>query len=194
MLKRYIIDQMVPKLSGACYAVRSMYHISNINTLKSIYFAYFHSIIKYGRIFWGNSSNSKKIFTLQKKIIRIMVGAQPRTPCRSLFKKLEILPIPCQYIFSLINFILNNQEHFQTNSSIHSIDTRNKHHLHRPNANLSCFQKSTFYATIRVFNRLPLSLISLKNEKTKFKVALRKYLNIHCFYSVDEFVMYKDGS
>jgi hypothetical protein len=96
---------MVPKLSEACYAVKSMYHISNINTLKSIYFVYFHSIIKYGIIFGGNSSNSKKIFTLQKKIIRIVVGAQPGTACRSLFKKLEILPIPCQYIFSLINFI-----------------------------------------------------------------------------------------
>ena len=93
-----------------------------------------------------------------------------------------------------MNFILNNKEHFQTNSSIHSIDTSNKHHLHRPNANLSCFQKSTFYAGIRIFNRLPLSLISLKNEKTKFKVALRKYLNTHCFYSVDEFVTYTDGS
>jgi hypothetical protein len=55
-------------------------------------------------------------------------------------------------------------------------------------------QKSTFYAGIRIFNGLPLGLISLKNEKTKFKVALRKYLNKHSFYSVDEFFMYKDGS
>jgi hypothetical protein len=39
------IDQMIPKLSGASYAVRSMFHISNINTLKSIYFTYFHSIV-----------------------------------------------------------------------------------------------------------------------------------------------------
>jgi hypothetical protein len=31
------IDQTVPKLSGACYTVTSMFHISNINTLKSIY-------------------------------------------------------------------------------------------------------------------------------------------------------------
>ena len=60
------IDQMIPKLSAACYTVGQMYHISNNNTLKSIYFAYFHSIIKYGIMFRGNSSNSKKIFTLQK--------------------------------------------------------------------------------------------------------------------------------
>jgi hypothetical protein len=68
------IDQIIPKLNAACYAVRQMYHFVNQNTLKSIYFAYFHSIVKYGTMFWGNSSNSRNIFTLQKKIIRIMVG------------------------------------------------------------------------------------------------------------------------
>jgi hypothetical protein len=45
------IDQIIPKLSAACYAVRQMYHFVNQNTLKSIYFAYFHSIVKYGIIF-----------------------------------------------------------------------------------------------------------------------------------------------
>jgi len=79
-------DQIIPKLSAACYMVRQMYYICNNDTLKSIYFAYFHSIASYGTIFWGNSSNSKKIFTLQKRIIRIMVGAHPRTSCRRLFK------------------------------------------------------------------------------------------------------------
>jgi len=29
---------------GACYAIKSMAHIKNINTLKSIYYAHFHSI------------------------------------------------------------------------------------------------------------------------------------------------------
>jgi hypothetical protein len=75
---------MIPKLSAACYAIRSMVHISNINTLKSIYCACFHSAIKYGIIFWGNSSNGGKIFALQKKMIRIMTVAQPRTSCSSL--------------------------------------------------------------------------------------------------------------
>ena len=40
------IEQMIHKLSGAFYAVRLLVHISNHNTLKSIYYAYFHSIIK----------------------------------------------------------------------------------------------------------------------------------------------------
>ena len=143
---------MIPKLSGVCYAVRSMVHISSINTPKSIYYAYFHSIIKHGIMFWGNSFNSGNIFNLQKKIIRILAGAQPRTSCRSLFKQLEIVPVPGQYILSLINFIINNREKFQTNSSIHNINTSNKHHLHRPNANLPCSKKKYTLCWHQIFS------------------------------------------
>jgi hypothetical protein len=37
------LDHFVPKFSGACYVVRCMLHISNTDTLKSIYFVYLHS-------------------------------------------------------------------------------------------------------------------------------------------------------
>jgi hypothetical protein len=69
-------------------------HVSNINTLKSIYYEYFASVIQYGVVLGRNPSNSGKIFTLQKKIISIMAGAQPIPFCRSLFKQLEIQLVP----------------------------------------------------------------------------------------------------
>ena len=50
------IDQIIPKLSIAYYMVRQMYHICNNDTLRSIYFAYFHSVVSYGIILWGNCS------------------------------------------------------------------------------------------------------------------------------------------
>ena len=84
-------------------------------------------------------------------------------------------------------FFIGNQEKIQTNSSVHNINTRNKHNLHRPVANLSCFQKGASYSGIRIFNSLPRSITNLKNEKTQFKVALKMFLNAHSFYSVDEF-------
>jgi len=162
---------MIPKLSGASYAIRLLVHISNINTLKSIYYAYFHSVIKYVINFWGNSSNSGNIFTLQKKIIRIMAGIQPWTSCRSLIEQLEILSVQCQYILLLMNLVINNQEIFETNSSTLNINTRHKHHLHRLNAFLSCFRKSKFSADIKIVNNVPPTVTILKNDKTKFKTA-----------------------
>ena len=114
-----------------------------------------------------------KIFTLQKKIIRIMAGAHRKTPCRSLFKKIRGFACSCQCIFSLMNFFVNNQENFQTNSSVRSINTRNKHHLYRSIAHLSYFQKSAFNSGIRIFNGLPHCLTDLKNERAQFKVSLK---------------------
>ena len=81
----------------------SVVYISNINTLKSVYCAHFPSVIKYGIILWGNSSNRGKTFTLQKKIDRIMAGAQPKTSCRSLFKQLV-----CVCVHTSLNTELSN--------------------------------------------------------------------------------------
>jgi len=83
-----------------------------------------------------------------------------------------MLPVPCQYTVSATNVMINNQEIFQTNSSIHNINLRNKHHLHRPNVNSSYFQESIFYAGIKIFNILPPSVTIHKKDKAKFKAAL----------------------
>jgi hypothetical protein len=80
------------------------------------------------------------ILRLQKRIVRIIAGVKLRNLCRNLFTGLEILPLPCEYLFTLMNFVVNNQEFFQKNSAIHSVNIKNRDHLHRPVANLSCFQ------------------------------------------------------
>jgi hypothetical protein len=113
-------EQMIPKLSGASYAIRLMVHISNINTFKSIY--------------------------CEK--VRIMAGAQSRISCKGLFEQSEILSVSCQYILSLMNFIICFQEMQQQPTSTHSINTRNKQHLHRINAEMSCFQKTVHFLQV----------------------------------------------
>lgn len=89
--------------------------------------------------------------------------------------------------FPWMNFTVKGQENFQTNLSIHIINTMNKHNFHRTNANMFCFPKSTFYASIRIFSSLPCSLIILNNEKTKFEIAWSQYLNTCTFQSMMNF-------
>jgi hypothetical protein len=50
------IDSLIPKFSSACYAIRAIKPFVYQETLLMVYYAYFHSIIHYGIIFWGNSS------------------------------------------------------------------------------------------------------------------------------------------
>jgi len=64
------VYKILPKISSVCYLFRVMY-LYSITTLKMIYFAYFHAVMKYVVILWRNSIESKRVFQQQKRIIRI---------------------------------------------------------------------------------------------------------------------------
>jgi hypothetical protein len=45
-----------------------------IDAVRLVNFAYFHSIMMYEAVFWGNSTYGRKVFNVQKKTVRIMAG------------------------------------------------------------------------------------------------------------------------
>jgi hypothetical protein len=100
------VKSLLSRLRKACYRIKIMKSYSNIATLRMIYHAYFHSLTRYGIVFWGNSSEAKKIFLLQKKTIKIMMGMKHRELCRPAFTKLNILTLASQYILSLMIFMI----------------------------------------------------------------------------------------
>jgi hypothetical protein len=107
--------------------------------------------MSYGIIFWGNSTDSKKVFYIQKRIVRIMAGAKRRASCRELFRKCNILPLASEFLLSLSSFVVDNMEKFLTNSDIHSRSTRSRYNRHVPNSNLSKYQKGVYYSVIKLF-------------------------------------------
>ncbi|PNF17558.1 hypothetical protein B7P43_G15556, partial [Cryptotermes secundus] len=181
------IEQIIPKLNAACYAMRSIKPFMSQETLKMVYHAYFHSIMNYGLIFWGNSSHSVIIFKIQKNIIRIITGCRSRDSCRELFKKLKILPLQSQYILSLLLFVVYNKDKFKLNSDVYNMNTRQKYNFHLPSSTLSVYQKGVYFTGIKVFNNLPQSIKNLGNDTKKFKSELKNYLHAHSFYSLDEY-------
>jgi hypothetical protein len=94
--------------SSACYALHNIKYLVSFATVRLIYFAHVQSIISYGIILWGGSSHAKKVFILRKKIIRIITNTKPREFCRDIFKKLEIMTLYSQYIYSLLLCVINN--------------------------------------------------------------------------------------
>jgi len=112
------IDTIIPKLSSASFALRVVEPFLSEDSLKMVYYSYFHSVMTYGLIFWGNSHYSNIIFRLQKRIIRIIVGISGRDSCREHFKKLKILPLQSQYILSLLLFVVDNGDYFKVNPEI----------------------------------------------------------------------------
>jgi hypothetical protein len=82
---KYHIEHISSKLSAACFIIRSLKPYTSINTLKIVYYSYFNSIVNYGLPFLGNSPQSMRIFRIQKKVVRIMLGYRRRDSCRNLF-------------------------------------------------------------------------------------------------------------
>jgi len=183
---RIHIDTIIPKLSSASFALRVVKPFLSLDSLKMVYYFYFHSVMTYGLIFWANFHHSNIIFRLQKRIIRIVVEIRGWYSCREHFKKLKMLPLQSQYILSLLLFVIDNGDYFKVNSEIHNINTRKKWNLHLPISKLSVYHKGTYYTGIRVFNTLPSQIKELCHNRNQFKCALKNFLYFHSFYTLDE--------
>jgi hypothetical protein len=68
------VEELINKLRSACYMIRNIKPLMSINTLKIIYHSYFHSVMTYGVIYWGNLSHAVMVFKMQKRVIRLMMG------------------------------------------------------------------------------------------------------------------------
>jgi len=105
--------------------------------------------MSYGIILWGYLPSSNSIFKDTKRIIRIIMNAKYTDSCHPLFKKLDILPLHSQYVFSLPPFVVTNIDAFKSNSAKHNTDTRQDFDLHPPTTHLIKAQKGVCYSRIK---------------------------------------------
>jgi hypothetical protein len=68
----------------------ALFKTTNVSEL--VYCDSFHSIMSYRVIFWGDSTEGRRLFTTQKKVIRKMANAQERKLRGSLFKQFSTPP------------------------------------------------------------------------------------------------------
>jgi hypothetical protein len=119
------IDQYIPNLCTAYYAVRVIKPFLSQGSLNLVYYSCFHSLMNCGIILWGISLHSIHVFRLHKRVIRIITVSRPRDSCKELLKKkIKGLPFQSQYIFLLLLFVVKGKDQYNLNYEIHSINTR----------------------------------------------------------------------
>lgn len=109
------------------FAVRM---IGEIRVETHAHVAYLHSSMSYGIICWGNASNKATVCRVQKRIIRPICGVYARTAGRNLFKERGIRTTASQYIHCLMQYVVNSEAQFPSNSSVHNINTRYNNNRH----------------------------------------------------------------
>jgi len=87
--------------------------------------------------------------------------------------------------------VVKNKDLFTMNQEIHNINTRCNTNLHPPVCNLMAFQKGVYFSGIKLYNHLPTYLKNLSKEIKLFKTALKRFLFLHSFYSVEEYLGYR---
>jgi hypothetical protein len=146
--------------------------------------------MNYGPLFWGTSSYSMKIFRLQKGIIGIIFGCKSRDSCRQLFTEIQILPLPSQYILTLLLFVIKNKNHYKVNLEVHNIDIKQHSDLHQPLPSLVKYQKGVYCCGIKVFNCLPSNIQDKSDNPREFKLIFKHFLHNNSFYSLKEYFQY----
>jgi len=159
------ITAITSKLNKACYAIRLLKMCLSMNTLRMIYFSYAHSVLSYGITFWGNSHahHTNSISKIRKRIIRIITNSSSRDTCWQLFKHLQILSLPSQYIFSLLVFVIKNRDFFQSNSEIHNLNTHYiKTYIYLPQT-LHQFRKECCFLVVKYIITYHQTMLSVLN-------------------------------
>jgi hypothetical protein len=99
------VEVVCKKVNKFIFALWRLKQTVSLQTALTTYHAYIMSVLRYGILMWGNSVDADRAFIAQKKCVRTLCGVNKREPCRPLFKKLNLLSLPCLYIFETANFV-----------------------------------------------------------------------------------------
>ena len=88
--------------------------------------------------------------------------------------------------------MVKNRDLYATNQEIDVVNTRFNMNLHLSMANLTAFQKGSYFFGIELFNHLPANVKNLSNEIKLFKHSLKRFILLHLFYSIEEYFYYNN--
>ena len=155
------IDKLAKKLSAAAYAVKKIRLLTDIDTARIIYFSYFHSVMTYGILLWGNAADINIISILQKRAIRAIYKLGSRASLREKFKEIDILTVASRYIYENVLYVRKNIDAFRKHSDVHKINTRNKNKLLPLKTRLHKISNSFMGQSIRFYNKIPSNIQQL---------------------------------
>lgn len=137
------INNICKKLSSATGALARTRSLLPTKTKIKLYYALFESHLNYCSLVWATTTktNITKILTLQKKIMRLISGADYLSPTRDIFKSCNVIAFQHMYHFRILRsfyFSSGPSKDFLTSTALltHStniVNTRNTDiwHIHR---------------------------------------------------------------
>ena len=178
--------KLICKMNSLKFLFINLRTVLEMHQLVQVYFAQVDSRLRYGICLWGNSTEAANVFMAQKRIIRSMTKIPQRESCKNYFKELNILPLPCLYVYEMSVYVYMNKISFIANKNIHSYNTRHVDQFHVPFARQKLTLDAPNCLGPKIYNSLPESIKDSDNLYI-FKRNLKKYLIEKCFYKISDF-------
>ena len=144
------------------------------------------SNLRYGIIFWGNSTQKEMVFKTQKRCIRAMFKLKTTDSCRSYFINSKIMTLPCLYIFEAAVFVKTNPKLFKKLSDTVSRNRRDRDVLCIRESHTTLMHKSIFCMGPVIYNKIPKEIKEL--NAILFKRRLKDLLLRKCYYDILDFI------
>jgi len=176
------VDKLATILSRNIFVLRNIALLRNLHLSKLVYFSLIESHIRYSVVLWGSSSkqNLERIFKIQKRAIRSMLGLKPTDSCTQHFQDLKILTVPSLYILEVISYV---KDFNLIPPHYHNHNTRNKNLNPSMQHRLKIYETKPEYMGLKLFSKLPLDLKKITSPK-RFKIALKDFLIHQCYYQI----------
>ena len=106
----YQTDGLATKLTRAVGMLAKIRHFVQTNTLRSIYFGIFSSLLTYGSQVWGQfpNQNVHRLQNIQNKAIRIINFSKYNDPVDPIYHKLKVLKLSDQVKLENFLFVHNS--------------------------------------------------------------------------------------
>ena len=183
---KYHIDQITTKISKMTGIMARARHYLSTQTLKTIYNTMVYPYLTYCSVIWSSTypTRLKSLFTIQKKLVRIMTFARFREESKPLFLALDILNIYELNLYLIALFMysyFNNNlpeyfiNYFRLNENIHSHDTRSASNIFIEYRRTNYGKFSLKYRGAQIWNNLPNTLKISKTYRS-FKKSAKVYV------------------
>ena len=163
------------KLASGCWALYKLKNLLNTDALKIVYFGLIYQRLQYCLSCWGGvaPTNLQKLIVLQKRAVRLINKASPRTHTSPIFKTLNLLKLEDVYKFQIAKIMYRiNQGNWHGSHDLIKLDSVHSHFTRSSNS-------SNFYMGSPTMSRN--SLIKI-GPKIWMKVpAELKSLSFHLF-------------
>lgn len=181
------INYLVKKLNSTIFVLRYMAQFCDRKILLLIYHSLFFSHIRYGFLVWSNcdTNSMKRVFSLQKKAIKIIFNVKRDESCKNVFMANELITVPSLKIANDAIKFFSLKHTLQRNNDVHSYQTRNREAIRTVDGRRK--ENKEIFMSQKIFNKLPEDIKKIKNPII-FKNEIMKFFSKGGFYSKEEFL------